>query len=606
MRRGGLDPPQHGLRESLIRLRTILGYFAPYTDRMALVVGAMLLSTFLGLLQPQLMRLVLDVALPQRDLRLLSLLVLGTLALPLAQGGIGFVQGYISTWVSQQVSFDARDRLYRHVQTFSLRFFAGTKTGDILSRINRDAGQISQAISGTLLPLVSQVLTLSGILVAVMLMNWRLGLLALSLLPPFFFSARYFGGIMRRLYRQHGEAWSELTAVLQQGLAGIRLVQALQREEEEAKRYAAQGRETIRLAMRIQAYAGRQSLINTFLSALGPALVLWYGGAQVINGSLTIGELLAFTNYIARLFGPVSAFANMNVQLQQALAAFDRVQEYLEIQTEIRDRPGAIELPPVRGRIEFQDVSFAYSPERPILKHISFTVEPGQLVALVGPTGAGKSTVVNLIPRFYDPDEGCVRIDGYDLREVTLASLRRQIATVDQETFLFNTTILENIRYARPEATFDEVVEAAKAAYLHDFIMSLPEGYETVVGERGVKLSGGERQRLAIARAILRNPRILILDEATSSLDSIAESYIQRALEPLMRGRTVIAIAHRLSTILSADKILVLQQGELVESGTHRELLARGGLYAQLYRTQFKEELLLAGTGGGQRGPATR
>jgi ATP-binding cassette subfamily B protein len=438
-----------------------------------------------------------------------------------------------------------------------------------------------------------------------MLMNWRLGLLALSLLPPFFFSARYFGGIMRRLYRQHGEAWSELTAILQQGLAGIRLVQALQREEEEAKRYAAQGRETIRLAMRIQAYAGRQSLINAFLSALGPALVLWYGGAQVINGSLTIGELLAFTNYIARLFGPVSAFANMNVQLQQALAAFDRVQEYLELQTEIRDRPGAIELPPLRGRIEFQDVSFAYSPERPILKHISFTVEPGQLVALVGPTGAGKSTIVNLIPRFYDPDEGCVRIDGYDLRDVTLSSLRRQIATVDQETFLFNTTILENIRYARPEATFDEVVEAAKAAYLHDFIMSLPEGYETVVGERGVKLSGGERQRLAIARAILRNPRILILDEATSSLDSIAESYIQRALEPLMRGRTVIAIAHRLSTILSADKILVLQQGELVESGTHRELLARGGLYAQLYRTQFKEELLLAGTGGGQHSPAT-
>jgi ATP-binding cassette subfamily B protein len=594
MRRGGLDPPQHGLRESLIRLRTILNYFSPYSDRMALVVGAMLLSTFLGLLQPQLMRLVLDVALPQRDLRLLSLLVLGTLALPLAQGGIGFVQGYVSTWVSQQVSFDARDRLYRHVQTFSLRFFASTKTGDILSRINRDAGQISQAISGTLLPLVSQVLTLSGILVAVMLMNWRLGLLALSLLPPFFFSARYFGGIMRRLYRQHGEAWSELTAVLQQGLAGIRLVQALQREEEEAKRYAAQGRETIRLAMRIQAYAGRQSLINAFLSALGPALVLWYGGAQVINGSLTIGELLAFTNYIARLFGPVSAFANMNVQLQQALAAFDRVQEYLELQTEIRDRPGAIELPPLRGRIEFQDVSFAYSPERPILKHISFTVEPGQLVALVGPTGAGKSTIVNLIPRFYDPDEGCVRIDGYDLRDVTLSSLRRQIATVDQETFLFNTTILENIRYARPEATFDEVVEAAKAAYLHDFIMSLPEGYETVVGERGVKLSGGERQRLAIARAILRNPRILILDEATSSLDSIAESSIQRALEPLMRGRTVIAIAHRLSTILSADKILVLQQGELVESGTHRELLARGGLYAQLYRTQFKEELRAA------------
>jgi ATP-binding cassette subfamily B protein len=605
MRRGGLDPPQHGLRESLIRLRTILSYFAPYTDRMALVVGAMLLSTLLGLLQPQLMRLVLDVALPHRDLRLLSLLVLGTLALPLAQGGIGFVQGYISTWVSQQVSFDARDRLYRHVQTFSLRFFAGTKTGDILSRINRDAGQISQAISGTLLPLVSQVLTLSGILVAVMLMNWRLGLLALSLLPPFFFSARYFGGIMRRLYRQHGEAWSELTAILQQGLAGIRLVQALQREEEEAKRYAAQGRETIRLAMRIQAYAGRQSLINAFLSALGPALVLWYGGAQVINGSLTIGELLAFTNYIARLFGPVSAFAHMNVELQQALAAFDRVQEYLELQTEIRDRPGAIELPPLRGRIEFQDVSFAYNPERPILKHISFTIEPGQLVALVGPTGAGKSTIVNLIPRFYDPDEGCVRIDGYDLRDVTLSSLRHQIATVDQETFLFNTTILENIRYARPEATFDEVVEAAKAAYLHDFIMSLPEGYETVVGERGVKLSGGERQRLAIARAILRNPRILILDEATSSLDSIAESYIQRALEPLMRGRTVIAIAHRLSTILSADKILVLQQGELVESGTHRELLARGGLYAQLYRTQFKEELLLAGTGGGQHSPAT-
>lgn len=594
MRRGGLDPPQHGLRESLARLRTILEYFSPYTDRMALVVGAMLLSTFLGLLQPQLMRLVLDVALPQRDLGLLSLLVFGALALPLAQGGIGFVQGYVSTWVSQQVSFDARDRLYRHVQTFSLRFFAGTKTGDILSRINRDAGQISQAISDTLLPLVSQVLTLSGILLAIMLMNWRLGLLALSLLPPFFFSARYFGGIMRRLYRQYGEAWSELTAVLQQGLAGIRLVQALQREEEEAKRYAAQGRETIRLAMRIQAYAGRQSLINAFLSALGPALVLWYGGAQVINGLLTIGELLAFTTYVARLFGPVSAFANMNVQLQQALAAFDRVQEYLELQTEIRDRPGAIELPPVRGRIEFRDVSFAYSPERPVLKHISFTVEPGQLVALVGPTGAGKSTVVNLIPRFYDPDEGCVRIDGYDLRDVTLSSLRRQIATVDQETFLFNMTILENIRYARPEATFDEVVEAAKAAYLHDFIMSLPEGYETMVGERGVKLSGGERQRLAIARAILRNPRILILDEATSSLDSIAESYIQRALEPLMRGRTVIAIAHRLSTILSADKILVLQQGELIESGTHRELLARGGLYAQLYRTQFKEELLAA------------
>jgi ATP-binding cassette subfamily B protein len=387
-------------------------------------------------------------------------------------------------------------------------------------------------------------------------------------------------------------------------VGGFLLMRLFDRTAYEAGRFADQNRELLRLRVR-QAIAGRWLLlVITVLGAAGPAAVYWFGGLLVIRGQVSIGTVIAFVAYLANLYRPVTRLAGVYIDVQAALGVFQRIFAYLDLEPEVRDAPGAAKLGPVRGEIRFEGVTFAYRPgQRPALRDLTFTIRPGQLAALVGPSGAGKTTATYLVPRFYDPQEGRILVDGWEVRAVTQRSLAAQVGMVTQDTFLFHTTVLENLQYARPGATPAEVEAACRAAHIHDFICALPDGYDTVVGERGVKLSGGERQRVAIARALLKDPRILILDEATSALDSASERFIQEALAPLMRGRTTLAIAHRLSTILAADLILVLEEGVLAESGTHAELLRRGGLYARLYHEQFRRQAAterVSGNGDGR------
>jgi ATP-binding cassette, subfamily B, bacterial len=428
-------------------------------------------------------------------------------------------------------------------------------------------------------------------------MDWRLALLSLAILPLFILPTRRVGRIRQRLSRETAERRGALAAFMAETLSvsGALLVKAFGRESDEARRYRERSKELMELEVRRGAVGRWFFMFLGLFSAIGPAVIYWYGGWQALAGELTIGTIVAFVAYLNRLYGPVSQLANVHVDVVSALALFERIFAYLDLEPEIRDRPGAARLARLEGRVTFESVSFEYVAGRPALRQVSFEALPGQLVALVGPSGAGKTTVTYLVPRLYDPTAGAVRLDGRDLRDLELEWLRQQVGMVTQETYLFHASVRENLLYGRPDATQAELDAACRAAHLSEVIEALPDGYETLVGERGYRLSGGEKQRLAIARVLLKDPKVLVLDEATSSLDS--EAYIQEALAPLLTGRTSLVIAHRLSTILAADQILVLDRGRLVERGTHAELLARGGLYARLYEEQFKAALEEAAAG---------
>lgn len=613
-------------------IQGVWGFAQPYGWSVVGLVLTILMSSGVGLISPLLYRDLIDNAIPNRDVVRLNWLALGMIGVPVVNGLIGVVQRRLNASIGEGVIFDLRRRLYGHMQRMSLRFFTQTRTGELMSRLNNDVVGAQRAISNTLVSILSNVVTLVATLSIMLALEWRLTLLGLVILPLFMAPARRIGRVLRGLSRKSMELNAEMNATMNETLniSGALLVKLFGREPREFERFSRDGASVRDIGIRSAVVGHWFFMILSVVSAVGSAVVFWVGGHLVLRGTFTIGTIVAFGTYLTQMYGPLMALTNAQVELAQSMVSFERVFEVLNIPVEIREKEFPVRLSDVKGQIDFEGVWFAYEglgmnkvgldeiarfthgggeahlrrgkagetgereaeiePKDPswALQGIEFSIEPGQLVALVGPSGAGKTTLTYMIPRLYDPTQGRVRIDGVDIKDVSLNSLAENIGMVTQETYLFYDTIRSNLLYARPEASEGEMVAAARAANIHDLIASLPEGYDTVVGERGYRLSGGERQRMAIARVILKDPRILVLDEATSHLDSLSEALIQEALQTVMKERTSLVIAHRLSTILAADQILVMDEGVLVEQGRHADLLAWNGLYASLYETQFK------------------
>jgi ATP-binding cassette subfamily B protein len=584
------DEPAAAAPLSRGALRRIARYFQPYRLQAVWITLCILAASLLGLVPPLLVRDLIDQAIPGKNVDLLVRLVALMIAVPAVGGLIGVLQNWLTVRVGQAIMFDIRNEMYEKLLFQSLRFYTNTKAGEILSRLQSDVGGIQGVVTGTLVAVVTNVLVVVTTLAVIFSINWQLSLLAIGILPVFILPTRRVGQIRRRISKETQEAIAELTAFVQETLSvsGHLMVRLFGMQTAEARRFRDKNDQVRRLNLR-QNLVGRWFFFFLMLFAsVGPALIYGYGGWLAIQGALTVGTIVALVAYLGRLYGPASSLVNVHVELMTAGALFERIFAYLDLPREIAEKPNAVALSDPRGHLRFDAVDFAYAEGTPVLSGVSFEAKPGELVALVGPSGAGKSTITYLAARLYDPTAGAVTIDGVDLRDVTLESLAHTVGSVTQETFLFHATVAENLRYARPGATDAELEAAARQAQILDVIARLPEGFDTLVGERGYKLSGGEKQRIAIARVILENPRLLILDEATSHLDAHSEMLVQEALASLLAGRTSLVIAHRLSTILAADRILVLDRGRIVEAGTHAELLSRGGLYARLYEQQFR------------------
>ena len=636
-------------------VRRIAAFFRPYRLSVVIVLLTIVLTSLLGLINPYLLKLLIDDALPKRDFNLLNLYVGLMIVVPIASGLIGLGQSYLNNVIGQRVMQDLRNALYAHLQNLPLRFFTETRTGEIQSRLANDVGGVQSVVTDTASSVFANLVITISTVGAMLFIDWRLTALSLGLLPFFMYLTYRVGKIRRRIATQTQESLADISAITEEtvSVSGMLLTKTFGQQDAAIERFREANSKLARLQIR-QSMVGRWffMIVGTIFS-ITPAFVYWLAGWLAIAGdptAPTIGDIVAFTTLQSRLFFPLGQLLSVQVEVQGALALFDRIFEYLGISAEIKDAPDAVSLNPdeVRGHIRFRHVYFRYPQaarrasteateglaeaaaragpddgaeaaavleaaeaeadiDRPpfALYDIDFEAQPGQLVALVGPSGSGKTTTTYLLPRLYDAEEGAVEIDGVDVRRISLASLGQGIGFVTQETFLFHATVRENLRYARPDATDRELQAAARMAAIHDRVRQLPQGYDTLVGERGFKLSGGEKQRVALARVLLKDPRILVLDEATSALDTVSERLIQAAIERTMKGRTTIAIAHRLSTILRADLILVFDAGRIVERGRHDELLARGGLYARLYREQFlggAEEPDAAAAGSATRG----
>jgi ATP-binding cassette, subfamily B, bacterial MsbA len=606
-----------------INWRRLFSYVKPYRKRLSIAIVCLFISSLMGLTIPLVSGLLVDAISSSRSIEtsstvfpfvsdffsnilnrnpfetgsrlgVLNWVALSLLGVFVLQALFNFIQSYYLSFVGERVMADLRMQTYEHIQRMSLRFFADRHVGEITSRVTNDVTTIQNVVTINIATFLQNLITFGGGLGLMIFLSPRLTLLTMVVVPGMLFAGIFFGRRIRGISTEVQDRLANATSVLEETVAGVRVVQSFAREPYEIKRFRQAIEEAFQTSMRRTRVRATFLPIISFLGFTAIILVLWYGGLLVVRGQISSGALVSFLLYAGTIAASLGTFTGLYSQLQEALGATNRVFAILDTEPDIKDKPNAIPLPHVNGAIRFDHVYFEYEPDddihNDVLHDIALDVQPGEIVALVGPSGAGKSTLVNMIPRFYDPTAGAITIDGYDLRDVKLAPLREQIGIVPQETLLFSGTIRENILYGNLDAGDDDLIAAARAANAHQFISQLPRGYDTVVGERGVKLSGGQRQRVAIARALLKDPRILILDEATSALDSESEALVQEALERLMQGRTTFVIAHRLSTVQIANRIVVMESGRIVELGNHAELMALGGLYSRLYSLQFSRE----------------
>lgn len=568
----------------------ILSYIKPYMHRLIFAMFCTIMAAAGNLYIPWIIKDMIDEVLADKNGTMLNWIAASIIAIFVVRGLFWYGQNYLMSYVGQSVIIDIRAAVFKKLQRLSVSFYDKNKTGTIMSYVTNDVNALQSAMVENTIEMITEGFILIGSVVAMIYLDWRLTLFTVCTFPVVLWFMEFFGKKIRKTGGRIQECTADITSVLQESVASARVIKSFVREGYEVDRFDVENRANFRANMKNAQLMATLTPVVELVAAIGVTMIIWYGGNNVINGTITAGSLVAFLTYAVNISNPIKRLTRVIGNIQKALAAAQRVFMIIDMPEEIAESRDAKQLPEVSGKVEFQNVSFAYDDKGNVITDLSFSVKPGEVIAIVGPSGAGKSTIANLLPRFYDVNKGDIKIDGHSVREVTLDSLREQVGIVPQETMLFNGSVYNNILYGRLDATKEEIEAAAKAANAHDFIMQLTDGYETKLGDRGVNLSGGQRQRIAIARAILKNPRILILDEATSALDTESERVVQEALDRLMVGRTSLVIAHRLSTVKNADKILVLEKGNLVESGTHDELLALDGLYAHLYKIQYRNK----------------